>query len=282
MKSLSFSSLVHSNLYFLWTFLFKSTLSLHFSIENSTYLLKSQLFLCFSIETSTFSLLFSEISTSLHFSFEISTFFLLFHWNLYFHLHSHRCYSAICTSLSATPTSAATCYPKPPWCIARRFAPPWVQFPLVQRRKAIANCNCIPQRSAIIGNPAPPYKASDALQLHFLKPTPPPSATQHSHQTTITRRLAICNCISQWRTGPTIGDHRRPWASIGEHNRNRRCTPLPSRPPTAVSIVKHNISRIILLSAASFLLWNKAFRAQLPLSSLNSLLSDMTSLWPHF
>ena len=78
----SFSSLFYWNLYFLFTFLLISLLSLYFSIY-------------FSIEISTFSLLFFwnlyflftfvlKSLLSLNFSIEISTFSLLFDWNLYF------------------------------------------------------------------------------------------------------------------------------------------------------------------------------------------------------
>ena len=64
------------NLYFLFTFLLKSPLSLHFSIETAAFSL---------LEISTFSLLFYwNLSFSLYFSIENTTLSLLLYWNLYF------------------------------------------------------------------------------------------------------------------------------------------------------------------------------------------------------
>ena len=104
MEISTFSLLFYWNLYFLFTFLWKSLLSLYLSIEISTssliFLLKSLLSFYFSIEISTFSLLFNKWiiyflalsnrfpnwnfyfrSLSEHFPIEVSTFWSFSYWN---------------------------------------------------------------------------------------------------------------------------------------------------------------------------------------------------------
>ena len=111
--------------------------------------------------------------------------------------------------------------------ITMRFATLWIHFPLAQRHKpttpshldttiTMRFCNslnaCPPSTPPETHHPKPSWHHHyNAIcnSLNALPPnTAPPSPSQHHLKPTITLRLTTCDCTSQRRTDPTIGDHR--------------------------------------------------------------------------